>query len=59
MVMVEIDNNAILVKPLNSHKDSELTGAYRTMMLQLKRAGTIPKKHICDNEVSEAMKEII
>ena len=28
-------------------------------MLQLKLAGIVPKKHVLDNEVSEAMKEII
>ena len=35
MVMVEIDSNAILVEPLKSRKDPELTRAYRTMMLRL------------------------
>ena len=29
------------------------------MMLRLKRAGIVPRKHILDNEVSEAMKDII
>jgi hypothetical protein len=52
MVMVEIDSNAILVEPLKSRKDPELTRAYRAMMLRLKRAGIIPKKHVLDNEVS-------
>ena len=28
-------------------------------MLRLKRTGIIPKKHILDNEVSEAMKDVI
>ena len=59
MVMVEIDSNAILVEPLKSRKDAELTRSYRTLMMRLKRAGIIPKKHILDNEVSEAMKAII
>jgi hypothetical protein len=57
--MVEIDSNAILVEPLKSRKDPELTRAYKAMMLRLKRAGIVPKKHILDNEVSEAMKEVI
>ena len=35
MVMVEINSKVILVKPLKSRKDPELTRAYRTMMLQL------------------------
>ena len=59
MVMVEIDSNAILVEPLTSRKDPELTQAYHTMMRCLKQAVIVPKKHILDNEVSEAMKEII
>ena len=59
MVMVEIDSNAILVEPLKSRKDAELTRSYRTRMMQLKQAGIIPTKHILDNEVSEAMKAII
>ena len=59
MVMVEIDSNAILVEPLSSRKDQELTRAYRSLMLRLKRAGIIPKKHVLDNEVSEAMKLVI
>ena len=33
MIMVEIDSNAILVEPLSSRKDAELTRAYRTLML--------------------------
>ena len=59
MVMVEIDSNAILVEPLKIHTDPELARAYRAMMLRLKRAGIEPQKHIFDNEVSEAMKDII
>ena len=59
MVMVEIDSNAILVEPIKNRTDAELTRAYHTMMLRLKQAGTIPQKHILDNEVSNAMKTII
>ena len=57
--MLEIDSNAILVKPIKNHKDEELTWAYRSMMLRLQRAGMIPRKHILENEVSEALKKII
>ena len=49
----------ILVEPLNGRKDPELTRAYKAMMLRLKRAGTVPRKHILDNEVSEATKTVI
>ena len=59
MVMVEIDRNIILVEPLKSRKDPDLARAYTSMMLRPKRAGTLPKKHILDNEVSEAMKRVI
>ena len=57
--MVEINSNAILVEPLSSRKDAELTRAYRALMLRLKLAGIVPKKHVLDNEVSEAMKDVI
>ena len=52
MVMVEIDINAVLVEPLKNRKDTEINRAYRTIMILLKRAGIVPKKHILENEVS-------
>jgi hypothetical protein len=55
MVMVEIDSNAILVEPMKSRKDEEMICAYNALLLQLKRAGIVPKKHVLDNEVSENM----
>ncbi len=54
MVMVDINSNGILVEPMKSRKD-----AYQALMLRLKRAKIIPKKHVLDNEVSEAMKDLI
>ena len=57
--MVEIDSNAILVEPINSRNDHKLARAYRVLMTRLQQAGIVPKKHILDNEVSEAMKTII
>ena len=59
IVLVDIDNNSILVEPLKICKDPEMTRAYRAMMTRLKWAGIVPKKHVLDNEVSEAMKAII
>jgi hypothetical protein len=56
MVMVEIDSNSILVKPMKSRKDAEMIRAYDALLLRLKRAGIKPKKHALDNEVSENMK---
>ena len=57
--MVEIDSNAILVEPLKSRKDPELTREYKSMMQRLQRAGIVPQKHFLDKEISVAMKDII
>ena len=59
MVMAEIDRSVILVELLKSRKDPELTRQYSSMMLRLKRAGIVQKKHILVNEVSEIVKNII
>jgi hypothetical protein len=59
MVMVEIDSNSILVELMKNHKDAEMIRAYKALLLQLKRAGIIPKKHVLDNKVSENMKNHI
>ena len=59
MVLVEIDNNAILVEPIKNRTDAEITGAYCAMMLRLKQVVIINQKHILDNEVSNAMKSNI
>jgi hypothetical protein len=59
MVMVEIGSNAILVEPMKSRKDEEMIRAYNALLLRLKRAGIVPKKHVIDNEVSENMKNHI
>ncbi len=57
--MVEINSNAILVEPMKNHKDAEMIQAYNALLLRLKQAGIIPKKHVLDNEVSENMKNHI
>ena len=59
MVMVEIGSNAILVEPMKSRKDEEMMRAYNALLLRLKRAGIVPKKHVLDNKVSENMKNHI
>jgi hypothetical protein len=59
MVMVEIDSNAILVKPMKSCKDVEMIQAYDTLLQWLKQAGIVPKKHVLDNKVSKNMKNHI
>jgi hypothetical protein len=57
--MVEINSSAILVEPIKNRTDTELTRAYSALMLRLQRAGIIPSKHILDNEISTAMKDLI
>ena len=57
--MVEIDGNAILVKPIKSYMDEELARLDKTIMIRLRRAGIITKNYILDNEVSEAPKTIL
>jgi hypothetical protein len=59
MVMVKIDSNAILVEPMKSRKDEEMIHAYNALLLQLKQAGIVPKKHVLDNKVSDNMKNHI
>jgi hypothetical protein len=59
MVMVEIDSNTILVEPIKNCKDAKMIWAYNALLLQLKQAGIVPKKHVLDNEVSENMKNHI
>ncbi len=57
--MVEIDSNAILVKPMTNRKDTEMIQAYKALLLQQKQASIVPKKHVLDNEVSENKKNHI
>ena len=47
MVMVEIDSSTIPIKPIKQCSDAELI------------AGVIPCKHILDNEISSAIKDLI
>eukprot|EP00804_Cyclotella_cryptica_P002833 CCRYP_009359-RA/>CCRYP_009359-RA protein AED:0.32 eAED:0.32 QI:0/-1/0/1/-1/1/1/0/453 len=59
MVMVEIDSSAILVEPIKNRTNAELTRAYSSLMLRLRRAGIVPRKHVLDNKISAAMKDLI
>jgi hypothetical protein len=49
MIMVEINSSAIL----------EMIRAYNTLLLHLRQAGIVPKKHVMDSKVSENMKNHI
>eukprot|EP00804_Cyclotella_cryptica_P028441 CCRYP_014211-RB/>CCRYP_014211-RB protein AED:0.26 eAED:0.26 QI:0/0/0/1/0.33/0.25/4/0/726 len=59
MVLVDIDSSGILVEPIKNRTDPELTRAYEKLLLRLKLAGIVPKKHVLDNEISTAMKDLI
>ena len=59
MVMGTIDANAILVYPIKNRTDQELTKAYRTLLGRAKATGLEVKKHVLDNECSNAMKDLI
>eukprot|EP00804_Cyclotella_cryptica_P002928 CCRYP_013287-RA/>CCRYP_013287-RA protein AED:0.38 eAED:0.38 QI:0/0/0/1/1/1/2/0/632 len=59
VVMVEINSSAILVEPIKNRTDAELTQAYSVLMLRLQQAGVTPRKHVLDNEVSSAVKDLI
>jgi hypothetical protein len=59
MVMVEIDSNTILVEPMKNCKDAKMIRAYNALLLRLKRASIVPKKHALNNKVSENTKNHI
>ncbi|KAL7480635.1 hypothetical protein ACHAW6_006312, partial [Cyclotella cf. meneghiniana] len=59
MVLMEIDNSAILIEPLKNRTDVKCTCAYSTVMLCLKQAGVTLHKHVLNNEISTAMKDLI
>ena len=59
MVMVPLDNNAILVSPMNNRKDAELQRAYLKLLHRAKKAGITIKKHVLDNECSTIMNKLI
>jgi hypothetical protein len=43
MIMVDIDSSTILVEPIKTRTDAELTRAYKLLLLRLKQAGIVPK----------------
>jgi hypothetical protein len=55
----KINSNAILVEPMKNREDAKMIRAYNALLLLLKWASIVPKKHVLDNEVSENMKNHI
>lgn len=59
MIIVMIDSNFILVKPMTGREDKEMQRTYRKLMGRLKDAGVIPKKYVLDNKILASIKELI
>ncbi|KAL7546926.1 hypothetical protein ACHAWF_010250 [Thalassiosira exigua] len=59
MVAVEINSSVILFELIKNRTDAKLMRAYRSIMLWLRWANVMPKKHVLDNKISEAMKSLI
>ena len=59
IAMITIDANAILLCPIKNRSDQELTKAYRILLGRAKATGLEVRKHVLDNECSNAMKELI
>ncbi len=56
MVMDKIDSNTILVEPMTNCKNAKMIRANNPVLLWLKWAGIVPKKHVFNNEVSDNIK---
>ena len=57
MVMIEIDSNYTLIKPMKNLLDEVMTSAYQALLKRLQRAGVTTKKHVLDNKCSTKVKE--
>ena len=59
MVLVELDSSAILVEALQDKTAEEMIRAYLLLVNRIKAAGIQPQKHVMDNEVSNALRDVI
>ena len=59
MVMVHNDSNYTLVQPMKNRSDGEMIRAYKILLKRVQRAGLETKRHVLDNECSQALKELI
>eukprot|EP00957_Ditylum_brightwellii_P176129 13411749-Ditylum_brightwellii.AAC.1 len=57
MVLYVYDPNAILLQSLKNRTDAEITRAYKTNVMELKKAGYNPNFHRLDNEAPPNLKE--
>ena len=56
MVLIEVDNNAILAEAMKNRTAGEMIRAYLVLVTCLRNTGITPKMHILDNECSEEFK---
>jgi hypothetical protein len=59
MVAIHLDANYIFVKPMRSRSKEEMIRAYENIINRMRLAGLGLKKHILDNEASEAFEQCI
>ena len=59
MVLVELDNEAILVEAMRNRTSGEMIRAYQKLVDRMKACGVAPKHHVLDNECSREFKEAI
>jgi hypothetical protein len=59
MVAIHFDANYIFVKPMHNQTKEEMIRAYESIINRMRRAGLGIKKHMLDNEASDAFKQYI
>jgi hypothetical protein len=59
MVLIELNNNAILAAAMKHRSTGEMICAYQELVAHLRSAGIQPKVHLLDNECSTKFKERI
>ncbi len=59
MILIKINNNTILIKPMTNRTTGEMIRAYQTLIDQLRTAAFVPKLHILDNKCSQDFNDTI
>ena len=59
MVAIHLDANYIFIEPMKNRTEGQMMSAYQKIINRMRAAGLGLKKHILDNEASDAFKEKI
>jgi hypothetical protein len=59
MVAIHLDANYIFVEPMRSRSQEKMIRAYKKTINRMKAAGLGIRKHMLDNEASDAFKQYI